>query len=79
MSAPRDGGQFQGLADHIVAEIRELRAQRDELAAALELADSELRLFIDADAVCDHSVNICWCTYNRMREQMRAALKSVQP
>jgi len=56
-------------------ELARLRAENQRLREALEHADSELRLFMDAEAVCDHSVNICWCTYNRMREQMRTALK----
>jgi hypothetical protein len=45
--------------------------------ATLELlarADTAMRLLLDEDAHCDHSVGICWCDYTHLRGAMREAL-----
>lgn len=30
----------------------------------------------DADAVCDHSVGVCWCDYHRLRTELREQLRA---
>lgn len=65
---------FANMETRPCCELAALKASNAELRSALETADAELRLFLDADMTCDHSVGICACTYNRMREQMRSAL-----
>jgi uncharacterized protein YigA (DUF484 family) len=55
----------------------ELRAQLDAATDALRQADTVMAYFKD-EAVCDHSVNICWCEFNRAREATRAALSLVK-
>lgn len=43
-------------------------------ARALVHADEEMKYF-DEDAVCDHSVGVCWCDYLYTRDAMQSALK----
>jgi len=54
-------------------EIERLQKMNEALRAALRCADEEMKA-IDDDAVCDHEVGICWCTWIDAREVMRDAL-----
>jgi uncharacterized coiled-coil protein SlyX len=51
----------------------EQEKQLAELRNALVNADKELDIF-NEDAVCDHSVGICWCSYIRMRDDIKKAI-----
>jgi len=54
-----------------------MRPSITELATLLRDADKELAVFED-DAVCDHSVGICWCSYQRVRERLKAAAAQME-
>ena len=63
--------------DQIIGELQkgynEQEKQLAELRNALVNADKELDIF-NEDAVCDHSVGICWCSYIRMRDDIKKAI-----
>lgn len=47
------------------------------LVQLLKRAHTELQTFKD-DAICDHSVGICWCEYIRTMEDIEQKLKRWQ-
>lgn len=59
------------------SEIEKLKRQRDMLLEALKKSDVELSMFAD-DAVCDHSVGICYCGFHRARELNRVSIAAVE-
>src|SRR5690606_7034824 len=62
--------------DQLAAEIEALRAEVDALREALEDADNELDwLDEDIGIGCDHSAGVCMCNYWSMRRKMKAALE----
>lgn len=56
-----------------------MKNQNELILKALKAMDEILIEYdMDKEAVCDHSVGICWCDYLEKRETIKEAIKLLE-